>query len=32
MSQSKTVSLQDIYITIEEELRSVKSLIGYDKD
>lgn len=32
MSQEKAVSLQDIYIAIEEDLRSVKSLIGYDKD
>ncbi len=32
MSQEKAVSLQDLYITVEEELRSVKSMIGYDKD
>lgn len=32
MSQDKIVSLQDICTIIEEELRSVKSLIGYDKD
>lgn len=32
MSQGKIVSLQDIYMIIEEELRSVKTVIGYDKD
>lgn len=33
MSQGKSASsLQDIYMTIKEELRSVKTLIGYDKD
>jgi Flp pilus assembly protein, ATPase CpaF len=31
MNQNKKPSLQDIYINVEEEIRSVKPLIGYDK-
>lgn len=32
MSQDKIISLQELYTYVEEELRSVKPLIGYDKD
>lgn len=32
MSQDKVISLQELYSLVEEELSSVKSLIGYDKD
>lgn len=32
MSHDKVISLQELYSLVEEELSSVKSLIGYDKD
>lgn len=32
MSQGKTATLKDIYTIVEDELRFVKSLLGYDKD
>lgn len=32
MNQEKVVSLQDLYMSVEEELRAAKSMIGYDKD
>lgn len=31
MSHSQSISLQDVYIIVEEEIRSVKPLLGYDR-